>query len=97
MEIDFKTEMWIYPGQNAWHFITVPSEYFDDIRQIADAHKKGFGSVKVEVTVGKSTWKTSIFPDNKSKTYVMPVKKEIRFKIFYRHHEHPSAQLRLCS
>ena len=38
----------------------------------------GFGSIKVEATIGKSQVETSIFPDNESKTFLLPVKKSIR-------------------
>jgi len=34
--------------------------------------------VKIEASVGKTVWKTSIFPDTKLGTYLLPVKKEIR-------------------
>jgi len=30
------------------------------------------------VTVGSSTWNTSIFPDTKSESFLLPVKKAVR-------------------
>lgn len=78
MELEFDTDLWIYPGKAAWHFITVPTEYYEGIRQLSQINKKGFGSIRVEVTLGESTWKTSVFPDTKKKTYLLPIKKEIR-------------------
>ena len=42
--------------------------------------RKGFGSIRVEVTVGSSTWRTSIFPDSKLSQFVLPIKKDIRKK-----------------
>lgn len=38
----------------------------------------GFGSVKVEVTLGESRWSTSVFPDAERKTFVLPVKAAVR-------------------
>ena len=38
----------------------------------------GFGSIKVLVTIGNTTWNTSLFPDSKRKTFILPVKKEVR-------------------
>jgi hypothetical protein len=32
----------------------------------------------VEVTVGSTTWRTSLFPDTKRATYLLPVKKAVR-------------------
>ena len=34
--------------------------------------------MSVEVTVGSTTWRTSIFPDTKSASFVLPVKKAVR-------------------
>ena len=33
--------------------------------------------MRVEVTIGSSTWRTSVFPD-KARGYVLPVKKQVR-------------------
>lgn len=32
----------------------------------------------VEVTVGAATWRTSIFPDTRSESFLLPVKKAVR-------------------
>jgi hypothetical protein len=34
--------------------------------------------VRVEVSIGSTTWRTSLFPDSKRATYVLPVKKAVR-------------------
>lgn len=79
MEIDFKASLWKWSGQVAWFFITLPEENYEDIKQISSfMDKKSFGSVRVEVKIGKTSWQTSIFPDSKTKTYLLPVKREIR-------------------
>ena len=39
---------------------------------------KGLGSIRVTVTVGRSTWDTSLFPDKATGSFVLPVKKEVR-------------------
>jgi hypothetical protein len=76
----FRAELWIYPGQNPWYFVTLPFDHADEIDEItsATATQRGFGSVRVRVTVGGSTWNTSVFPDSKTKSYVLPVKKQVR-------------------
>jgi hypothetical protein len=56
----------------------LPKEYYDVIRSISDGPVRGFGSIKVKVRVGNSNWNTSIFPDTKSSTYLLPIKKSIR-------------------
>lgn len=50
----------------------------DDIDELAPAARTGFGSVCANVTVGATTWATSVFPDTKAATYVLPVKAEVR-------------------
>jgi len=86
MEYSFKAKLWEYRPENPdqkiglWVFVSVPQKYYEDIKEIASPQRKGFGSVRVEVTIGSSVWKTSIFPDTKSGTYDLPVKKEVRKK-----------------
>ena len=75
---NFQATLWIYPGKAAWYFITVPPEITTDIDRIFSELKRSWGSLRVEVEVGTSKWTTSIFPDKKSGTYLLPVKKEIR-------------------
>lgn len=78
----FVTKLWIYPGEGAWYFITVPSEYAQEIKSFTHGWpNKGFGTIKVNATVKGTTWETSIFPDKKSGSYLMPIKKEIRSKL----------------
>ena len=74
----FTAELWLWEGDAAWTFISLPHDAADDIADLHDGRARGFGSVRVEVTIGASTWRTSIFPDSKRRTYVLPVKKAIR-------------------
>jgi hypothetical protein len=71
-------KLWIWPGEKAaWHFITVPKKESQIIKSNVIV-ARGFGSVKVEVTIGTTTWRTSIFPDSKSGTYLLPIKAAVR-------------------
>lgn len=74
----FSTKVWRYPGHAAWHFVTLPAEVATEIREIVGTSTRGFGSVRVKVSVGSSTWKTSIFPDAKTKSFLLPIKQEVR-------------------
>ncbi|MEU8226971.1 DUF1905 domain-containing protein [Kribbella sp. NPDC048915] len=73
----FSAPLWIHPGEGSWHFVTVPEDISDEIMALTEGRRKGFGSVRVRVTVGTSSWETSVFPA-KSGSYVLPVKKPIR-------------------
>ena len=74
----FAAEIWLHDGPSAWYFLSLPEDVADDIEEWFGAHAKGFGSIRVRVTIGGTTWETSIFPDDKRGTYVLPVKKAVR-------------------
>ena len=78
MEIDFTAPLWLWPGDAAWHFVSLPEDAADEIRARFGSQARGFGSVRVHVRVGATSWDTSIFPDSKSGTYVLPVKRLVR-------------------
>jgi hypothetical protein len=88
-----RAKIWLYPGpENGgnWHFVTLPKKYSAQIKKDFTKVKRGWGSLPVTVTIGpnsskkrqasKTSWETSIFPDNKSGTYLLPLKSEVRKK-----------------
>lgn len=77
---EVKTKVWLYPGMAGWHFVTIPTETAKNIDYYFRHAKKGWGSLPVTVIVGKTSWKTSIFPDKKSESYLLPLKAEVRKK-----------------
>lgn len=74
-----RAKVWLYQGDSPWHFITIKKSDADEIKREYVWPRRGFGAILVQVTVGKTTWTTSIFPD-KDGTYLLPLKKEIRVK-----------------
>ncbi|WP_211754640.1 DUF1905 domain-containing protein [Nocardioides gansuensis] len=77
-EHEFEAQLWRWDeALDGWFFVTVPAEASDGIR-VASGPPRGFGSVRVEVTVGSTTWRTSVFPDKKSGCFVLPVKQAVR-------------------
>lgn len=75
----FKDKLWLYPTQKAaWHFVSVPKDISEDILFHFSHVQKGWGSYKVSVQIGETIWKTSIFPDRKSGTFLLPIKKSVR-------------------
>ena len=75
---EFAAPLWRYPGVDGWYFVSLPARISADVTDVAAGIRRGFGSVRVAVTVGGSSWQTSIFPDSKTGTYVLPVKKAVR-------------------
>lgn len=80
MKYSFTTKLWKYPAEPAWYFLTLPIEYTDELKSLRNPHSRGFGSIKVKVTIGLTSWDTSIFPDSKTGSFLLPVKKEVRIK-----------------
>ncbi len=78
MEFVFDGELWCYPGETPWYFVTLPADASEIIREETAEFRRGFGSVRVIVTIGESVWNTSVFPEAKSKRYVLPIKKPVR-------------------
>lgn len=80
MVITFDAELWIWDARrdNSWTFVSLPVEASEEVRELFGGRRRGFGSVRVRVTVGGSTWTTSIFPDSGKGCYVLPVKRAIR-------------------
>jgi hypothetical protein len=74
---EFEAEIWRSESTGSWAFVTVPADDSDDIR-FRSGPPVGFGSVRVEVTVGGTTWRTSVFPDARSGCYVLPFKQSVR-------------------
>jgi hypothetical protein len=77
-DFSFTAEVREHDGSAAWFFIGLPEAEADDIEEQFGAAAGGFGSIRVEVTIGATRWRTSLFPDAKNATYVLPVKKAVR-------------------
>jgi hypothetical protein len=73
----FTADLWQHEG-GSWHFVTVPFDTADEIDELTHGRQGGFGSVRVTVTVGSTSWSTSLFPDTKRRSYVLPVKQAVR-------------------
>ena len=75
----FRARVWEHsPGDpGSWHFLTVPAGLTEEITLEAGP-RNGFGSVRVEVSVGGTTWRTSVFPDSTAGSFVLPMKKQVR-------------------
>ena len=92
----FAAPLWRYPGADGWHFVSLPTEIGMDITDITSGIRRGFGSVRVAVTVGSTSWRTSIFPDSKTGAYWLPVKKAVRVAERLEVGDQVKAELRLA-
>lgn len=80
--VEFIGEVWQWDARKSdgWFFVSLPGELADQIDAEHGHRAAGFGSVRVDVEIGASRWQTSIFPDAKRQTYVLPLKKAVRTK-----------------
>ena len=74
----FTASLWLWKDESSWWFVTLPDDVSDDIEERHGASAGGFGSIKVEVTVDTTTWRTSLFPSTEQRAYVLPMKKAVR-------------------
>ena len=77
-EFTFEAELFEWDGPQSWFFVSLPGDLADVIEEVHGEHARGFRSLRVEVGLGEQVWRTSIFPDSKRGTYLLPVKKEVR-------------------
>jgi hypothetical protein len=75
-----KGKLWKYPGEKAaWYFITLPVKLSREIKAVdAGPQRGGFGSLRVQATIGRTVWTTSIFPSTTAAAYLLPVKAQVR-------------------
>ncbi len=75
-----RAKVWLYPGMAGWHFVTIPRTPSEKITKKFASRKRGWGSLPVVATIGKTRWKTSIFPERNSPSYILPLKADVRKK-----------------
>jgi len=63
---------------SGWHFLTIDGQTAVEIRFAALGRTGGFGSVKVQATIGGTRWSTSIFPQREGGAFILPIKAEVR-------------------
>lgn len=63
-----------------WHFISVSKRESTEIKKKFCGNARGWGSLPVTVTLGTTSWRTSIFPEKQSGTYLLPIKAQVRKK-----------------
>lgn len=76
MDMEFSGSIWYWRGPAPFFFVTVPEEQSRDIKAISNFVTYGWGVIPVEVQIGNTTWKTSLFPKND--LYLVPIKASVR-------------------
>lgn len=76
MNIEFTGALWFWRGPAPWYFVTVPAQPSEAIKAISRAVTYGWGVIPVQVQVGKTRWRTSLFPQDDH--YLVPIKASVR-------------------
>ncbi len=72
MTIEFKGKIFYWRGPAPFLFIAVPEEPSRDLKAISAMVTYGWGVIPVHVRIGKTEWKTSLFP--KEGRYLVPIR-----------------------
>ncbi len=76
MIIEFSGKILFWQGPAPWFFIAVPAQQSRDLKVISGLVTYGWGVIPVHVRIGKTEFKTSLFP--KDGRYLVPVKASVR-------------------
>lgn len=76
MNIEFNGKIWFWKGPAPWYFVTVPAQECRDLNVIAAHVTYGWGMIPASVRIGKTEWKTSLWP--KDDRYIVPIKASVR-------------------
>ena len=78
MNISFEGEVFRWTANQAFYLVSLPAELSEEVKEISEGLTNGFGSLKVEATIGTTVWRTSIFPDSKTGLFDLPLKASVR-------------------
>ena len=76
MEFSFSNTVWEWRGPAPYHFVSVPLEIANEIKQMASAVTYGWGMIPVSGKIGATTFNTSFWAKNG--TYAVPLKDAVR-------------------
>jgi hypothetical protein len=74
--IRFEAEVMRFDGPGGWHAVFLDEEAAARARFFG--RPNALGAIAVQVQIGASTVRTSLFPDRKRATYLLPLKAELR-------------------
>ena len=76
MEFTFSGAVWEWRGPAPYHFVSVPLEIANEIKQLASAVTYGWGMIPVSGKIGSTSFGTSLWAKNG--TYAVPLKDAVR-------------------
>jgi hypothetical protein len=76
MIIDFEGEIFYWRGPSPFLFVAVPEEPSRDLKAISSIVSYGWGVIPVQVRIGTTDWRTSLFP--KGSLYLVPIRMSVQ-------------------
>jgi hypothetical protein len=76
VQFGFSGVVWEWRGPAPFHFVSVPAEDAEEIKDAASRVSYGWGMIPVSATIGATSFTTSLWPKNGS--YVLPLKDAVR-------------------
>jgi hypothetical protein len=76
MVIEFEGKIFYWRGPAPFLFVAVPEEPSRDIKAISNIVTYGWGVIPVHARIGKTEWKTSLFP--KEGRYLVPIRMSVQ-------------------
>jgi hypothetical protein len=76
MILEFEGEIFYWRGPAPFLFVAVPEEPSSALKAISASVTYGWGVIPVHARIGKTEWKTSLFP--KEGRYLVPIRVSIQ-------------------
>jgi hypothetical protein len=76
VKLTFSGTIWYWRGPAPHYFVTVPEDECAALKSTSSLVSYGWGMIPVRVQIGKTEFKTSLFPKNGS--YIVPIKADVR-------------------
>jgi len=76
MYFEFNGKIIFWRGPSPFFFVAMPDEESRDLKAVSNSVTYGWGVIPVQVRIGNTEWKTSLFP--KDDRYLVPIKASVR-------------------
>lgn len=80
VKYSFTGVIWRSDPPGGWFFVSVPSDFSDEVRMTFGNEEEGWGRLKATARIGSTEWKTAIWYDTKRSGYLLPIKADVRLK-----------------
>ena len=78
LKFEFSAKIWLYPCNKPWHFVTLPEKISKQIKYYYGSKGGTPGMIKIIAIIKNTQWKTSLFPDKRLNSYLLPIKASTR-------------------